>query len=114
MRYRLRHPLTMVFLWRTRWVYARLARRVVRDIADYARSGFEVAGWWAWARHHHSPESIHALRRRDSGVHAPAGTCAMAAADPTAAPHRRAREVSPSITKFWWLTRKLSAGITRK
>jgi uncharacterized protein YbbK (DUF523 family) len=43
-RYRLRHPLTMVFLWRTRWVYARLARRVVRDIADYARSGFEVTG----------------------------------------------------------------------
>src|SRR5215471_1441693 len=41
-RYRLRHPLTVVFLWRTRWVYARLARRVVRDIADYARSGFEV------------------------------------------------------------------------
>ncbi len=43
-RYRLRHPLTVVFLWRTRWVYARLARRVVRDIADYARSGFEVTG----------------------------------------------------------------------
>ena len=43
-RYRLRHPLTSVFLWRTRWVYARLARRVVRDIADYTRSGFEVAG----------------------------------------------------------------------
>jgi uncharacterized protein YbbK (DUF523 family) len=43
-RYRLRHPLTVVFLWRTRWVYARLVRRVVRDIADYARSGVEVAG----------------------------------------------------------------------
>jgi uncharacterized protein YbbK (DUF523 family) len=44
LRYRLRRPLTLVFLWRTRWVYGRLARRVVRDIADYARSGFEVAG----------------------------------------------------------------------
>jgi uncharacterized protein YbbK (DUF523 family) len=43
-RYRLRRPLTWVFLVRTRWVYARLARRVVRDVADYARSGFEVAG----------------------------------------------------------------------
>ena len=44
LRYRLRCPLTWVFLWRTRWVYARLARRVVREAADYARSGFEVAG----------------------------------------------------------------------
>jgi uncharacterized protein YbbK (DUF523 family) len=44
LRYRLRHPLTWVFLGRTRWVYARLARRVARDAADYARSGFEVAG----------------------------------------------------------------------
>lgn len=43
-RYRLRHPLTVAFLWRTRWVYARLARRIVRDIADYARSGVEVTG----------------------------------------------------------------------
>jgi predicted secreted protein len=43
-RYRLRRPLTWLFVCRTRWVYARLARRVVRDIADYARSGFEVAG----------------------------------------------------------------------
>ncbi|HEV2255266.1 MAG TPA: hypothetical protein VGS06_18955 [Streptosporangiaceae bacterium] len=43
-RYRLRHPLTLIFLWRTRWVYARLARRIARDIADYARSGFEVTG----------------------------------------------------------------------
>jgi hypothetical protein len=43
-RYRLRRPLTWVFLWRTRWVYARLARRAARDIADYTRSGFEVAG----------------------------------------------------------------------
>jgi predicted secreted protein len=44
LRYRLRRPLTWVFLWRTRRVYARLARRVARDIADYARSGCEVTG----------------------------------------------------------------------
>ena len=44
LRYRLRHPLTWFFLCRTRWVYARLARQVVRDIADYVRSGCEIAG----------------------------------------------------------------------
>lgn len=44
LRYRLRHLLTWIFLCRTRWVYARLARQVVRDIADYLRSGYEVAG----------------------------------------------------------------------
>jgi uncharacterized protein YbbK (DUF523 family) len=43
-RYCLRHALTLVFVWRTRWVYAKLARRMVRDIADYARSGIEVTG----------------------------------------------------------------------
>jgi uncharacterized protein YbbK (DUF523 family) len=42
--YRLRRPLTWVFLWRTRWLYARLARQVAGEAADYARSGFEVAG----------------------------------------------------------------------
>ena len=43
-RYRLRGPLTWVFLSYSRFVYARLARRIVRDIADYVRSGFEVEG----------------------------------------------------------------------
>jgi uncharacterized protein YbbK (DUF523 family) len=43
-RYRLRHPLTWLFVRHTRWVYARLARRVARDIADYTQSGFEVTG----------------------------------------------------------------------
>jgi uncharacterized protein YbbK (DUF523 family) len=43
-RYRLGRPLTSVFLGYSRLVYARLARRVVRDIADYVRSGFEVVG----------------------------------------------------------------------
>ncbi len=42
--YRLRRPLTRVFLWHSRFVYARLARQVVRDIADYDRSGFAVVG----------------------------------------------------------------------
>lgn len=44
LRYRLRRPLTRAFLWRTRWVYARLARRVAREAADYTRSGCEVTG----------------------------------------------------------------------
>jgi hypothetical protein len=34
-------PLVVAY---TRSVYTRLARRVARDIADYARSGFSVAG----------------------------------------------------------------------
>lgn len=42
--YRLRRPLARVFVWWTRLAYARLARRVARDVADYARSGFEVTG----------------------------------------------------------------------
>ncbi len=33
-----------VFLWYTRQVYRRLAKRVVRDIEDYILSGFEVVG----------------------------------------------------------------------
>jgi hypothetical protein len=33
-----------LFLWYTRWRYRRLAAGVVRDIADYQRSGFEVTG----------------------------------------------------------------------
>ena len=32
------------FTWYTRWVYARLARAVTRDVADYRRSGVEVIG----------------------------------------------------------------------
>lgn len=32
------------FIWYTRRVYARLARAVARDIADYRRSGMEVTG----------------------------------------------------------------------
>ncbi len=42
--YRFRGPALRVFVWYTRFVYWRLARRVVRDIADYRRSGFEVVG----------------------------------------------------------------------
>ncbi len=42
--YRLRHVLLPLFLWYTRWRYWRLAKEVVRDIEDYVRSGFEVAG----------------------------------------------------------------------
>lgn len=44
MRYRLRRPLTTLFLWRTRRVYARLARQVASEITDYDRSGVEVSG----------------------------------------------------------------------
>jgi uncharacterized protein YbbK (DUF523 family) len=44
LRYRLRRPLTWFFLVYSRLVYALLARRVVRDMADYVRSGFEVVG----------------------------------------------------------------------
>jgi predicted secreted protein len=43
-RYRLRRPLTWLLVGRTRLIYARLARRVVLDIADYVRSGFGVVG----------------------------------------------------------------------
>jgi predicted secreted protein len=32
------------FLGYTRWIYRRLARRIVRDLEDYLRSGFEVVG----------------------------------------------------------------------
>lgn len=44
LRYHLRRPLTWVFLLYSRFVYTRLARRVVHDISDYVRSGFEVVG----------------------------------------------------------------------
>jgi predicted secreted protein len=43
-RYRLRRPLTWLLVGRTRLIYARLARRVVLDIADYVRCRFEVVG----------------------------------------------------------------------
>jgi uncharacterized protein YbbK (DUF523 family) len=43
-RYRVRRALTWLLVGRTRLIYARLARRVVRDIADYVQSGFEVVG----------------------------------------------------------------------
>jgi len=42
--YRLRHVLLPFFTWYTRWIYALLAKDVVRDIEDYVRSGFEVVG----------------------------------------------------------------------
>ena len=42
--YRLRHVLLPLFIWYTRWRYWRLAKEVLRDIEDYVRSGFEVAG----------------------------------------------------------------------
>ena len=42
--YRFRHLLAALLLSWTRLVYARLARHVVRDIADYLRSGVEVVG----------------------------------------------------------------------
>ncbi len=32
------------FTWYTRWVYARLARAITRDVADYRRCGVEVVG----------------------------------------------------------------------
>jgi len=44
LRYALATPMFSVFLWYTRQVYRRLAIRVVRDIEDYVRSGFEVVG----------------------------------------------------------------------
>jgi uncharacterized MAPEG superfamily protein len=42
--YRFRRPLLRGFVWFTRLMYWRLARRVAQDIADYQRSGFEVVG----------------------------------------------------------------------
>ncbi len=42
--YALGAPMISVFLWYTRQVYRRLAKRVVRDIEDYILSGFEVVG----------------------------------------------------------------------
>jgi predicted secreted protein len=42
--YRLRRPLLRAFVLYTRIVYARLARQVVRDVADYERSGVRVVG----------------------------------------------------------------------
>jgi uncharacterized protein YbbK (DUF523 family) len=44
----LRAPLVRLllrpFTWYTRWVYARLARAITRDVADYRRCGAEVVG----------------------------------------------------------------------
>jgi predicted secreted protein len=42
--YRFRGPLLRVFILYTRLVYWRLARRVVRQIVDYERSGYTVIG----------------------------------------------------------------------
>lgn len=42
--YALRRPLLRLFVAYTRLAYARLARGVAREIADYQRSGFEVVG----------------------------------------------------------------------
>ena len=42
--YALRRPLLRLFVGYTRLAYARLARGVAREIADYQRSGFEVVG----------------------------------------------------------------------
>jgi predicted secreted protein len=44
LRYAFRDVLLCAFVWWTRLVYSRLARRVVRDVTDYQRSGVEVAG----------------------------------------------------------------------
>ena len=43
-RYAFRGVLLQAFVVWTRLVYSRLARRVVRDVTDYERSGVEVAG----------------------------------------------------------------------
>jgi uncharacterized protein YbbK (DUF523 family) len=42
--YPVRGVLLRAFSWWTRLVYRRLARQVVRDVADYRRSGMTVAG----------------------------------------------------------------------
>lgn len=42
--YLVRGLLLRGFIWWTRLVYRRLARAVARDVADYERSGIEVAG----------------------------------------------------------------------
>lgn len=42
--YPLRRPLLRMFVTYTRLAYARLARGVAREIADYRRSGYEVVG----------------------------------------------------------------------
>jgi uncharacterized protein YbbK (DUF523 family) len=42
--YRLRGALLPLFRAYTRWVYRHLARRIVRHMEDYARSGCEVVG----------------------------------------------------------------------
>lgn len=42
--YRLRGLVCPLFLLYTRWRYRRLAKRAAKDIADYARSGFEIVG----------------------------------------------------------------------
>jgi predicted secreted protein len=42
--YRFRGPLLRLFILYTRYVYWRLARRIVRQIADYEQSGFRVIG----------------------------------------------------------------------
>ena len=42
--YPLRRPLLRFWVAYTELVYARLARQVVREIADYERSGFDVVG----------------------------------------------------------------------
>jgi uncharacterized protein YbbK (DUF523 family) len=42
--YLLRRPLLRLWVAYTEFVYARLARQVVREMEDYRRSGFEVVG----------------------------------------------------------------------
>ncbi len=42
--YPLRGVLLRTFIWWTKVIYRRLARQVVRDVADYQRAGIEVAG----------------------------------------------------------------------
>lgn len=43
--YPIRHALLAVFLWWTKFVYRRLARKVVFDIVDYQRAGITVDGF---------------------------------------------------------------------
>jgi predicted secreted protein len=44
LRYRLRRALVPLLLWYTRRVYAKLARQVAGQVADYQSSGFTVVG----------------------------------------------------------------------
>lgn len=42
--YRIRQLYIPLFIWYTKFIYSKIAKKVVRDIEDYVRSGFEVVG----------------------------------------------------------------------